>query len=209
MVTIVVILLVLTGARIGISNAEKAAPQPSSTAGIRLLGETLEVAIIAICAVFLVIRPFCAQAFYIPSRSMTPTLQVNDRLIVNKLAYRFGRPQRNDVVVFRAPEKAVGELASTDEKDFVKRVVGVSGDTVEVQGGITYVNGEAVKAPALAEAPAYDLAPFTVPKGKLFVLGDNRNHSNDSHRWGALDREHVIGKAVFIFWPPSRMRPVR
>jgi signal peptidase I len=212
MIPIVTLLLALTGIRISLSSAEKGLPSASverRVRGIRALGETIEVVIIAICAVFLVIRPFCAQAFYIPSRSMTPTLQVNDRLIVNKLTYRFGLPKRNDVVVFRAPLKATGDPDEGDEKDFVKRVIGLPGDTIEVHGGATYVNGEPLKEVSISEAPDYELAPFVVPRGKIFVLGDNRNHSNDSHRWGALDRDHLIGKAVFIFWPPSRCGVIR
>jgi signal peptidase I len=211
MVSIVFTLLVLTVLRISLSNAEKrVAEHPNHR--IRAAGESVEVLIIATCVVFLVIRPFCAQAFYIPSVSMSPTLQVNDRLLVNKLVYKFTLPKRNDVVVFHAPDKAIEKTVDgpdLEEKDFVKRVIGLPGDTIEVHGGIVYVNGEPHSEAAKPEPPNYDLAPFTVPRGKLFVLGDNRNHSNDSHRWGALDRTEIVGKAVFIFWPPSRVGAIR
>lgn len=207
MLPTVILLLSLTAVRIGLSTAEKTAGE--SAARVRAVGETLEILIIAICAVFLVIRPFVAQAFYIPSLSMAPTLQVNDRLIVNKLVYRFGTPQRNDIVVFRAPAKATGDPEEGNETDFVKRVVGIPGDVIEVHGGVTIVNGDPVKETWLKEPSDYDLPPFVVPPGRLFVLGDNRNHSNDSHRWGALESDHVIGKATFVFWPPSRIGSIR
>jgi signal peptidase I len=204
MLAIVALLLGLTAVRVGISSAERGKVVTLASPRLRAFGETIEIVIIAICAVFLVIRPFFVQAFYIPSASMSPTLKVDDRLLVNKLTYRFSMPARNDVVVFKAPEKAQGQISDGEEIDFVKRVIGLPGDTIEVHAGDTYINGQLVKEPRAAERPDYDLAPFTVPRNKLFVLGDNRNHSNDSHRWGALDRDSVIGKATFIFWPPAR-----
>jgi signal peptidase I len=203
MAVIVALLLMLTGARVTLSAVERRKPEDTNRR-IGVVGESLEVLIIAMCAVFLVIRPFCAQAFYIPSVSMSPTLQINDRVVVNKLAYRFGTPQRNDVIVFHAPAKALAGEEMVEEKDFVKRVIGLPGDVIEVHGGVTYLNGDALSETSIQGAPDYDLAPYVVPPGKVFVLGDNRRRSNDSHRWGALDRSDIIGKATFVFWPPSR-----
>lgn len=201
------LLLSMTTARVSLAVAEKRATQPRPT--LKSAGETLEVAIIAVCIVFLVVRPLMLQAFFIPSLSMAPTLQVDDRILVNKLSYRLGLPSRNEIVVFKAPSEATQDDPDTEERDFVKRVVGLPGDTVEIHSGVTLVNGEALKEPFAHERPDYDMPPYVVPKDKLFVMGDNRNHSNDSHRWGALDRSLLIGRAVLIFWPPSRAGAIR
>jgi signal peptidase I len=203
MLLIVLFLIALTCVRVSLSIAEKRAELPSPT--LKTTGETLEVAIIAFCIMFLVVRPFVLQAFYIPSLSMAPTLQENDRVLVSKLSYRLGEIRRGEVVVFRAPNEAASDPADGEEKDFIKRVIGVPGDVIEITRGVAYVNGRAQKEPYVRETMHYDLPPYTVPEGKLFVMGDNRNHSNDSHRWGALDRSRVIGRAVCIFWPPSRL----
>jgi signal peptidase I len=207
MLWIVLFLITLTCVRFSLSIAEKRSEPPSPT--LKATGETLEVAIIAFCVIFLVVRPFVAQAFYIPSLSMAPTLRENDRILVNKLSYRFGNIRRGEVLVFRAPNEASLDPEDAEEKDFVKRVIGLPGDVIEIANGVTYVNGRAQREPYLRESMHYDLDAFTVPEGKLFVMGDNRNHSNDSHRWGALDRGRVIGRAVFVFWPPSRAGAIR
>jgi signal peptidase I len=204
MLWIVLFLIALTFVRAGVFLAENHADPPSTK--LRVAGEAIESFTIAVALVFLVIRPFMLQAFYIPSPSMLPTLQVNDRILVNKLSYRFGGPQRHDIVVFRAPEAAIGEQGiPEEEQDFVKRVIGLPGDTVEIRDGVTYVNGLVQSEPYTREPPSYDMPLRIVPEGRLFVMGDNRNHSNDSHRWGTLECSRVLGKAVFVFWPPSRI----
>ena len=195
-------LIALTCVRAGFSVAEKRAPVPDQR--LKTAGEVLESFIIAVVVVFLVVRPFMVQAFYIPSESMTPTLVENDRILVSKMSYRLGKPGRAEVVVFRAPKEALSEPLDGEEKDFVKRIVGLPGDTVEIHGGITYVNGKPMKEPYTKEPVDYDLPPTMVPEGRYFVMGDNRNHSNDSHRWGTLEQDRVIGRAVMVFWPPSR-----
>jgi len=172
------------------------------SAGLRLASETMDSLIAAMAVVFLIVRPFMAQAFFIPSSSMAPTLVPSDRILVNKLAYRLGEPKRNEVAVFRAPPEA-DPSGRREERDFVKRVVGLPGDVIEVRGGVTYVNGRPDHAPG-AEPPDYELDPFVVPPGTLFVMGDNRGHSNDSHWWGPLEKSRLVGKAVAIFWPPER-----
>ena len=207
MVWTVFLLIALTSARMSLSFAERRADMPRPR--LKATGETLEVVIIAVCAVFLVVRPFLIQPYYIPSGSMFPTLRVDDRILVNKLAYRFSDPKRGDVVVFHAPQKAAMDMNDLEGKDFVKRVIAVPGDVVSVHDGVTFVNGAAQKEPYTQEAPDYDFAPFTIPEGKLFVMGDNRNHSNDSHRWGTLDRDLLIGRATCVFWPPSRAGGIR
>ncbi|MDH7570617.1 MAG: signal peptidase I [Armatimonadota bacterium] len=166
--------------------------------------EFVDSGLIALVLVFLVLRPFVVQAFYIPSGSMRPTLLENDKILVSKFTYRFRRPSRGDVIVFKAPPQA-----DPTEKDFIKRVVGLPGDVIEVQDGIVYLNGEAQSEPYVAEPPAYTMPPVLVEPGKVFVMGDNRNDSNDSHAWGQLDERRIRGKALLIFWPPARIGLIR
>lgn len=170
--------------------------------------EFVDSGLVAVLLVFCILRPFVIQAFYIPSGSMLPTLQINDRILVNKFIYYFREPQFGDIVVFRAPPNV-----SSVKKDFIKRVVGVPGDRITVRGGYLYYNGQRQEEPYIKEPHFYDFPElrkeFVVPEGTVFVFGDNRNDSNDSHKWGALKRENVLGKAVCIFWPPQRIRLVR
>ena len=154
----------------------------------------------------LTIRAFIAQVFYIPSRSMEPTLEVNDRLIVEKVSYYFRSPERAEIVVFRAPEAAISGCGlPPDSRDaFIKRVVAIPGDRIEVQGGQVFVNDEVVEEPFITESPRYRLGPEVVPEDSYLVLGDNRNDSCDGHVWGFLPEEDIIGRAAFRFWPPSQ-----
>jgi len=173
--------------------------------------EFLDSALIALVLVFCLIRPFLVQAFFIPSESMLPTLAKKDRILVNKLIYRVREPRRGEVVVFRAPPIA----SPGARKEFIKRLVALEGDTVEVKfdpktgHNRLFVNGRAVQEPYLAEEMNYEFPKITVPPGKVFVMGDNRNDSNDSHRWGPLPRDNLEGKAMFIFWPPGRIGLIR
>ncbi|MCY7278699.1 MAG: signal peptidase I, partial [Phormidesmis sp. CAN_BIN44] len=148
------------------------------------------------------IRQFVAEARYIPSGSMLPTLQINDRLIVDKLSYRFNMPQRGDIVVF-SPTSTLEKQNFHDA--FIKRVIGLPGDKVEVKGGRVFVNDQALKENYIEEDPQYQWGPQTVPSGSYLVLGDNRNNSYDSHYWGFVPREKIIGRAVVRFWPPNRV----
>ena len=148
------------------------------------------------------IRQFVAEARYIPSGSMLPTLQINDRLIVDKLSYRFNIPQRGDIVVF-SPTSTLEKQNFHDA--FIKRVIGLPGDKVEVNGGRVYVNDQALRENYIEEDPQYQWGPQTVPTGSYLVLGDNRNNSYDSHYWGFVPREKIIGRAVVRFWPPNRL----
>lgn len=131
----------------------------------------------------LLIRGFVAESRYIPSVSMEPTLTPGDRIVVEKLSYRLRQPEAGDIVVFHTPLplQAVGYAP---EQAFIKRVIGLGGQTVAVQNGQVYVDGQPLSENYIAEAPQYELAPVRVPEGHLFVMGDNRNNSNDSHIWG-------------------------
>ncbi len=147
------------------------------------------------------IRAFVAEARYIPSGSMEPTLQINDRLIVDKLSYNFADPQRGDIVVFN-PTDTLQKQNFHDA--FIKRVIGLAGEKVEVKGGRVFINDKPLREQYIADEPNYQYGPVTVPQGQYLVLGDNRNNSYDSHYWGFVPREKIIGRAVVRFWPPNR-----
>ncbi|HEY9654526.1 MAG TPA: signal peptidase I [Crinalium sp.] len=147
------------------------------------------------------IRTFVAEARYIPSGSMLPTLQINDRLIVDKLGYHFKNPERGDVVVF-SPTDTLEKQNFHDA--FIKRVIGLPGDKVEVKGGRVFINDQALRESYIAEDPQYQYGPVMVPQDAYLVLGDNRNNSYDSHYWGFVPRDRIIGRAVVRFWPMNR-----
>jgi signal peptidase I len=161
------------------------------------------------------IRTFVADSRYIPSGSMLPTLQINDRLIIDKISYRFGDPQRGDIVVFNPTAELEQELKANGEpkykEPFIKRIIGLPGDRIDVRGGKVYINSKVLAENYLDELPDYkwsstELTPDgIVPKGNYLVLGDNRNNSYDGHYWGFLPREKIIGRAIIRFWPISRV----
>lgn len=276
---VLIIVVVLLGIRFGL------AKQKGQVA--KSVAETAESLAIAMALVFFIIRPFIVQAFYIPSASMHPTLLEQDHILVNKFIYRFKQPKLGDVVVFKAPPEATPDGI---EKDFIKRVIGVPGDTVRITNGYVlvgndqynhanlremlgtpgaetrvklvgdkvFVNGTEVSHAEVAAAAGMpnakvkvvpgtvylndkplsekytaedpdgsyplpstnpewiitkkigkeDMRLVKIPKGRLLVMGDNRNDSNDARFWGLLDRKRVLGKAMFLFWPIGRMRVV-
>jgi len=161
-----------------------------------VFGEIIEsVAIAVILAV--IIRVFLFQPFYIPSGSMEPTLTKGDRIIVSKINYRLSSPQRGDVIVFKYPVNP--------DKDFIKRVIGLPGETLEIRDNKLYINGEFVEQPFLPPYLTYgDFGPVTIPEGRYFMMGDNRNNSEDSRFWGTLPSENIIGKTLLIYWPFNR-----
>ncbi|MGB3295873.1 MAG: signal peptidase I, partial [Phormidesmis sp.] len=132
------------------------------------------------------IRQFVAEARFIPSGSMEPTLQIDDRLVVEKISYRFNPPERGDIIVFQAPQSALDAVGSTTKDAYIKRVIGLPGDAVEVKEGKVFVNGEALTENYIQAPPAYTWGPETVPDEQYLVLGDNRNSSSDGHVWGFL-----------------------
>ena len=154
------------------------------------------------------VRIFIAEPRYIPSPSMVPTLAVGDRLLVDKVSYHSHPPEPGDIVVFEPPPQLqeYGYLAS---QAFIKRVIALPGQTIRIAQGLVFVDGQPLKEPYILAAPAYEMPPVEVPPGSLFVMGDNRNDSNDSHVWGFLPIENVIGKAAFRFWPWPRLGPLR
>lgn len=243
----------------------------------RAVSETCDTINFVLILAFLLVRPFVAQAFYIPSASMRQTLLEGDRLIVDKLSYRMHEPQRGDIIVFNAPPEATDE--GIDGIDYIKRLIGLPGDVVKVQSaslriagepydqisygqtvhsyvrtrlnvgeeesvkffpdhilvggtrevskaelatalgvtpseleiipGKTFINGVVLNEPYTREDPDYSYPALRLPEGRFFVFGDNRNQSRDSHIWHALDRNRVVGRALFTFWPLSRIGRIR
>lgn len=180
----------------------KQKPQPHSNPRPENIWLELTKTVIYAIVLALGIRTFVAEARYIPSSSMEPTLEINDRLIIEKLSYHFREPQREDVVVF-SPTEALRKQNFKDA--FIKRVIGLPGDIVEVKGGKVFVNGTALTENYIADKPDYDYGPVKVPEGQYLVLGDNRNNSYDSHYWGFVPKENIIGRAAVRFWPPQRI----
>jgi signal peptidase I len=182
-------------------------------------------ALIAAALLVLFLVTFVIRTFYIPSVSMVPTLQVRDVLLVDEIAYRLRAPADGDVAIFTLPSGARGT-------DYVKRVVGTPGETIAISNGTVYRNGSALREPYENQAPTYDLAirqyaifvngraldprdaqipprelwqsPNRIPKGFFFVLGDNRNYSDDSHAWGFVRQQDFIGRAFLTIWPLRR-----
>jgi signal peptidase I len=248
----------------------------------RTISETCDTVTFVLALAFLLIRPFVAQAFYIPSESMVPTLLVGDRLIVDKMSFRFRDPQRGDILVFAAPPEATGSVNL--EQDYIKRCIGVPGDKVEVHGaklkigdevfeaagddpngrvaqqilrdrlgidasksvrfykdyilvngteklmpadiarqfgqpgakveltpGEVLINDKPLEEPYINEDPGYNLTMIpnmdasVLPPGHYFMMGDNRNHSADSHVWGKLEGRRIVGRGIVTFWPLTRL----
>ncbi|MDO8585486.1 MAG: signal peptidase I [Armatimonadota bacterium] len=236
------------------------------------IAETAESLGLAFALVFLIIRPFIVQAYFIPSESMEPTLlaatpsRSGDHLLANKAICRLRAPRHREIVVFKAPPALEAEEG---KKDFIKRVIGTPGDTIEVRQGLVSINGteynhdqmrselgdydhrikffpncllvgdkklskkdlaerfydsdahivirpgvvirngKPLNEPYTNEDPDYDYPLVKVPRDNFFVMGDNRNNSKDSHWWGFLPRKYVQGKAMFVFWPVTRIGLIR
>ena len=178
------------------SPAPPAVAAPGSKSVLREYAEALIIAVL----LALVIRTFVVQAFKIPSGSMLATLQIGDHILVNKFLYYFTGPQRGDVIVFKYPQD--------ESRDFIKRVIGLPGETIDVIGKEVLVNGVPLREPyavygdlpSLRGMERERLGPLVVPPGRLFVMGDNRDHSMDSRVWGFLEIAKVKGKAFLIYF---------
>ncbi|PPS44195.1 signal peptidase I [Chroococcidiopsis sp. TS-821] len=165
--------------------------------------ENLILILIALVLAFL-IRTFVAEPRYIPSDSMLPTLHMGDRLVVEKVSYWLHPPMTGDIIVFEPPPK-LQTMGYAKDQAFIKRVIGKPGDIVAVANGKVYLNNQPLTEDYIAEPPAYQWGPQQVAENEFFVMGDNRNDSNDSHVWGFLPRENIIGRACFRFWPLKRI----
>jgi len=164
----------------------------------QFLLDLLETVVLAV-VLFFAINAVSARV-RVDGFSMIPTLQDGEYVLVNRLAYRSNLPVRGDIIVFSSPQ--------SPDLDLIKRVIGLPGDTVKISDGNVQVNGQMLDEPYIAAAPIYN-GEWNVPEGNLFVLGDNRNDSSDSHAWGLLPTENVIGKAILIYWPIPEWNLIR
>lgn len=176
----------------------------SKAATRRSTHETIDSIVYAGVAALVLIH-FVVRSFYIPSGSMIPTLLVNDYILVNELEYTFSRPMRGDIAVFRPPDSYEG-----DKPDLIKRVIGIEGDVIEVKEGKLWRNGVQIDEPWVKEPidgqwPLPGEPKHVVKPGCCFMMGDNRNNSSDSRVFGDVPLQNYVGRAVVIFWPPSRM----
>lgn len=187
--------------------------------------DTIEAIVVALLLAF-VIRAFVVQAFKIPSGSMLQTLQIGDHLLVTKFAYdvrlpstvwldttdgkvlyKAGDPERGDIIVFKYPED--------ERKDFIKRVIGLPGETVEIRNKVVYINGQEIDEPYVQHTKADNIpvrdnfGPYVVPEGEYFVMGDNREGSHDSRWWGPVKRSKIVGKALIIYWSWGSLTDIR
>ncbi len=170
----------------------------------RFMKDVVEVVVPAVI-LFLIIHTFFLESRFVPSPSMVPTIEVQDRFLLNKTAYWFKQPQRFEIIIFKPP----AEAGSRD--DFVKRVIGLPGETIRVHRGVVYINGEPLREPFISpdRAPIQEFGPYIIPDGHLFMMGDNRNNSQDSRYWGPLPLENVKGQAWWRFWPLNRMGVIK
>ena len=159
---------------------------------LRFVLDVVETILLSVL-LFLAINALSAR-IRVDGFSMEPTLHSGEFVIVNKVSYRIGEPLRGDVIVFQFPR--------SPDQEYIKRVIGLPGDETRIRDGQVYVNGLAINEPYINAEPAY-VGSWTVPEDSLFVLGDNRNNSSDSHNWGFVPFDYVIGKAFFVYWPPA------
>lgn len=186
--------------------SEHTSAQPSIRAELKskrsgclgLIIDTIETILLAL-VLFLAINALSARV-RVENVSMQPTLKPGEFLLVNRVAYKFGEPTIGDIIVFHAP--------GANDTDYIKRVIGLPGDQVLISDGIVYVNNQPLYEPYIAESPRYT-GSWDIPPDQYFVLGDNRNNSSDSHMWGFVPREDIVGRALLIYWPMSEITLLR
>jgi signal peptidase I len=180
------------------------APKAEGYSPKRFMRDIVEVVVPAVI-LFLIIHTFFLESRFVPSPSMVPTIEVQDRFLLNKTAYWFKTPQRFEIIIFKPPTEA------GSREDFVKRVIGLPGETIRVHRGVVYINGEPLREPFISpdRAPIQEFGPYIIPDGHLFMMGDNRNNSQDSRYWGPLPLKNVKGQAWWRFWPLNRMGVIK
>jgi len=172
-------------------NEEQPQPKEKRSCFLRFLVDILETLVLSI-VLFVSINMISAR-IRVDGASMEPTLVSGEYVIINRLSYRLGSPQRGDIIVFHFPRDP--------KEEYIKRVIGLPGDEVEVKNGTVYVNGQLFDESYLNVKMDY-FGTWRIPADQLFVLGDNRNNSSDSHDWGTVPMDYVVGKAVIVYWPP-------
>ncbi len=181
----------------GVNSEERQALAPVAPKRKNPIREVVETVVIALL-IALVIRTFVVEVFVVDGRSMEPTLKTGERLLVNKFTYRLNEPQPGEVIVFRYPRQP--------DRDFIKRVMAVPGDKIEIKRGHVFVNGQEVAEPYLQFRGEGDWPVREVPPESVWVLGDNRNNSEDSRYFGEVPLKNIKGRAFFRFWPLGRWR---
>ncbi len=174
------------------TTSEQAPAQSTASKVARFFVDIIETLVFSLL-LFAIINTLTAR-IRVDGQSMEPTLHSNEFVIVNRLAYRLGQPKIGDVIVFHPP--------TDPEQEYIKRVIGLPGDEVVISHQQVKVNGRLLEEPYIASPPRYE-SSWMVPEGALFVLGDNRNNSSDSHSWGTVPLRNVVGKAVIVYWPPA------
>ena len=164
----------------------------------KILMDVIETILLS-AILFLLINALSARV-RVDGFSMVPTLQDGEFVFVNRLAYKFDEPKRGDIIVFHFP-------LDPQRQDLIKRIIGLPGDTITVANGRVKVNGNEIQEPYIAAPPMYQ-GEWVISEGELFVLGDNRNDSSDSHSWGFLPMEQIVGKAIFIYWPTNQWKMI-
>ena len=171
--------------------------------GVNFVFDFLETIVVAL-SVFVVIYLFIVQPHEVKGSSMEPTFQNNEYIITDKVSYRFGKPNRGDVVIFKAPVNP--------DVDYIKRIIGLPGETVMIENGRIYIDGKILNEPYLEDlTPVFpggfikEGAVVSVPEDHYFVMGDNRPHSSDSREFGPIEKKLIIGKAVFRYWPINNL----
>jgi signal peptidase I len=208
------------------SGGDPTTPEPEDRGRARRFVGSTPFLILVALVIAIVVKSFLVQAFYIPSASMEPTLDIGDRVFVNKLAYDLGDVGRGDVIVFQNPSPGavpdrgvvdgflhwLGEgigVAQPENEDFIKRVIGLPGETLEIRDNVVYIDGEPIDEPYLTrEARRFngDFGPTEIPADSYFVMGDNRGNSADSrYGLGFVPEDKIIGRAFVVIWPPSHM----
>lgn len=201
-----------------------AEPAPARPKGRRSVLRELPILLFIAFLIAFTVKSLVAQAFFIPSESMVPTLKIGDRVLVSRLSYRLHEPRRGDVLVFDSPfaDEDAGDdqslptrvlhgvlesvgLRQPSTEEFIKRVIALPGETVEGKDGRIFVNGKVLDEPYLNEVAVDSFEPKKVPDGMLWVMGDNRNHSSDSRAFGTIDEDDVVGRAILRIWPPPRL----
>ena len=167
-------------------------PESRTKSALREIVETILITLL----IYILVRTFLFENYRVSGSSMKPTLEDEQYLVVNKLTYRLNDPQRGDIIVFRDP--------NADTRKLIKRIIGLPGETLEIRTGQVLVNGQRLDEPYITRPAQYSEQPMPIPDDHYYVLGDNRNNSSDSHNWGTLSEEEIVGKAWVSYWPPSQ-----
>lgn len=178
-----------------IPEAPTEAKKPINWAAVRHVAKEVIETVVLTALIFFVIQAL-VRNFRVVGSSMEPNLFDGQYLIIDKVSYRLGSPQRGDVIVFQPPNRP--------DQDYVKRIIGLPGEVVEVKHGQVFINGQPLVETYVVRPGTYDMAQVRIGPNEYFVLGDNRNNSSDSHSWGTVPAANIIGRAWLSYWPPER-----